>query len=133
MPPPLILTATCIRIERLEHAPKIVPIKIKICGHKDVDILTTMINPFYDNVDLEGDGFGKTVKRVGKAIKKSAPLIDKASDLAMIAGTVTGQPELVALGTAGKAVATLTGGEKKRPIKPMKALRYSVTKSPLID
>ena len=104
---PLILTATCIRIEKLDHAPKVVPIKIKICGHKGVELLTMMINPFLDSADLEGDGFniGKApaVKSVGKAIKKSAPLIDKASDMAMVVETPSGQQELFALGTAGKA------------------------------
>ena len=77
-----------------------------------------MCNPFY--VDLHGDGFyiSKAVKSVGNAIHTVVPAIDKASDMAMLLGTVSGQPELAAVGAVDKALATTTtaimGGSKKR-------------------
>ncbi len=85
-----------------------------------------MRNPFY--VDMHGDGFdlSKAVKSVGITIHKIVPAIDKASDMPMLLGTVTGQPELVAVGGVGKALATSTsalmGGAKKTS-----KFRYTIT------
>ncbi len=116
--PPNILSATASRLEKLEKASLYVPIRIKIPGSK-LEITTVMRNPFY--VDMHGDGFtlAKAVKGVGNAIHKVVPAIDKASDMAMLIGTVSGQPELAAVGAVGKALATSTtslmGGSKKKP------------------
>ena len=94
-----------------------VPIRIKIPGSK-LKITTVMHNPFY--VDMHGDGFdlSKAVKGVGNAIHKVVPAKDKASDMVMPFGTVSGQPELAAVGAVGKALATSTTalmrGSKKR-------------------
>ena len=126
--PPIILSATASRLEKLEKAPLYVPIRIKIPGSK-LEITTVMRNPFY--VDMHGDGFdlSKAVKSVGNTVKKVVPAIDKASDMAMLLGTVTGQPELVAVGGVGKALATSTsvlmGGSKK---KALSKFRYTITK-----
>ncbi len=91
--PPIILSATASRLEKLEKAPLYVPIRIKIPGSK-LEITTVMRNPFY--ADMHGDGFdlSKAVKGVGNAIHKVVPAIDKASDMAMRIGTVSGQPGL---------------------------------------
>ena len=126
--PPIILSATASRLEKLEKAPLYVPIRIKIPGSK-LEITTVMRNPFY--VDMHGGGFDltKAVKSVGNTVKKVVPAIDKASDMAMLLGTVTGQPELVAVGGVGKALATSTsvlmGGSKK---KALSKFRYTITK-----
>ncbi len=116
--PPIILSATASRLTKLESAGIYVAIRIKIPGSK-LEITTVMRNPFY--VDMHGDGFdlSKAVKGVGNAIHKVVPAIDKASDMAMLLGTVSGQPELAAVGAVGKALATSTtalmgGGQKKR-------------------
>ena len=115
--PPVIFSATATRLEKLEKAPEYVPIRKKIPGSK-LEITTVMRNTFY--VDMHGDGFdlSKEVKSVGNTIHKVVPAIDKASDMAMLLGTVSGQPELVAVGGVGKALATSTsalmGGSKKR-------------------
>ena len=105
--PPIIFSATAARLEKLEKAPEYVPIRIKIPGSK-LEITTVMRNPFY--VDMHRDGFNlsKAVKSVGNTIHKVVPVIDKASDMAMLLGTVLGQPELVAVGGVGKALATST-------------------------
>ncbi len=114
--PPIILSATASRLEKLEKAPLYVPIRIKIPGSK-LEITTVMRNPFF--VALHGDGFdlSKAVKSVGNAIHKVEPAIDKASDMGVLLGTVSGQPELAAVGAVGKALATSTtalmGGVKK--------------------
>ena len=52
--------------------------------------------------------------------KEVAPYVSAASDAAILAGTVTGQPEVVALGAAGKAASKLAGAgaKKKQPMKP---------------
>ncbi len=123
--PPIILSATASRLEKLEKASLYVPIRIKIPGSK-LEITTVMRNPFY--VDLHGDGISlsKAVKGVGNAIHKVVPVIDKASDMAVLLGTVSGQPELVAVGGVGKALAssatTLMGGSKKTS-----KFRYTIT------
>ena len=115
--PPIILSATASRLEKLEKSPVYVPICIKIPGSK-LEITTVMRNPFY--VDMHGDVFklSKAVKSVGNTIHKVVPVIDKASDMAMLLGTVSGQPELAAVSAVGKALATSTtalmGGSKKR-------------------
>ncbi len=115
---PIILSATATRLEKLEKAFLYVPIRIKIPGFK-LEITTVMRNPIY--VDMHGDGFDllKAVKGVGNAIHKVVPVIDKASDMAMLLGTVSGQPEIAAVGGVGKALATSTsalmGGSKKKP------------------
>ena len=105
--PPIILSATASRLEKLEKAPLYVPIRIKIPRSK-LQITTVMRNPFY--VDMHGDGFNlsKAVKSVGNAIHTVVPAIDKASDMAMLLGTVSGQPEIAAVGAVGKALATST-------------------------
>ncbi len=114
--PPIILLATASRLEKLKRAPLYVPSRIQIPGSK-LEITTVMRNPFY--VDMHGDGFNlsKAVKGVGNAIHKVVPVIDKASDMAVLLGTVSGQPELVAVGGVGKALASSTsalmGGSKK--------------------
>ncbi len=78
-----------------------------------------MRNPFY--VDMHGDGIdlSKVVKSVKNAIHTVVPAIDKASDMAMLLGTVSGQPELAAVVAVGKALATSTttlmGARKKTP------------------
>jgi hypothetical protein len=41
---------------------------------------------------------------------------------------VTGQPEVVALGAAGKAASKLAGGAKKK--QPMKPARYRLSQDP---
>ncbi len=124
--PPIILSAAASRLEKLEKASLYVPIRIKIPGSK-LEITTVMRNPFY--VDMHGDGFtlAKAVKGVGNAIHKVVPAIDKASDMAMLIGTVSGQPELAAVGAVGKALATSTsalmGGSKK---KALSKFRYTI-------
>ena len=103
-----------------------VPIRIKIPGSK-LEITTVMRNPFY--VYMHGDGFNlsKAVKGVGNTIHKVVPVIDKASDMAMLLGTVSGQPELAAVGAVGKALATSTtalmGGGSIKTSK----FRYTIT------
>mgnify|MGYP000650685980 CR=1 FL=1 len=120
---PIILSATAARLEKLENAPEHVPILIKIPGSK-LEITTVMRNPFY----LHGDGFdiSKVVKSVGNAIHTVVPAIDKASDVAMLLGTMSGQPEIAAVGAVGKALATSTtalmGGSKKTS-----KFRYTIT------
>ena len=116
--PPTILSATASSLEKLEKAPLYVPIRIKIPGSK-LEITTVMRNPFY--VERHGDGFdlSKAAKGVGNAIHKVVPVINKASAMAMLIGSVSGQPEPAAVGAVGKALATSTtslmGGYKKRP------------------
>ena len=44
--PPIILSATAARLEKLEKAPEHVPIRIKIPGSK-LEVTTSMRNPFY--------------------------------------------------------------------------------------
>ena len=87
--PPIILSATVTRLEKLGKASDYVPIHIKIPGSK-LEITTVMRNPFY--VDLHGDGFdlSKAVKGVGNAIHKVGPAIDKVSDMKMLMETVSG-------------------------------------------
>ncbi len=117
--PPIILSATAARLEKLETAPEHVPIRIKIPGSK-LEITTVMRNPFY--VDLLGDGFdlSKAVKSVGNAIHKVVPAIENASNMAMLLGTVSGLPESVSVGAVGKSAAASTaalmggGGSKKK-------------------
>ncbi len=105
--PPIILSATASRLEKLEKSPLYVPIRIKIPGTR-LEITTVMRNPFY--VDMHGDGFdlSKAVKSVGNTIHKVVPANDKASDMAMRLGTVSGQPELMDIGVVGKAAAAST-------------------------
>ena len=140
-PPVLILTGTCIRLEKLENAPRIVPIKIKVCSEKGVFVETHMVNPFYGGSELEGDGFniGKSIKNLGKKIEKgvekAAPIVDKIGDLGIVAGTVTGQPEIIAAAGVAKAASALAGGSEAiaKKKKPLKALRYKVITTPSLD
>ena len=133
----LILSGTKTRIDKLKGAPDLIPILIKILGHGQV--ATVMQNPY--TYDMTGDGFAHTMKDVGKVVRKVAPIVDHASDLAILAGTYTANPTVVAAGAAGKAVAgvarAVTGGSKKNienpeelPPKnlPKKALRYKLMK-----
>ena len=111
----LILSGTKTRIDKLKGAPDLIPILIKIPGHGQV--ATVMQNPY--TYDMTGDGFAHTMKDVGKVVKKIVPIIDHGSDLAILAGTYTANPTVVAAGAAGKAVAgvarAVTGGSKKTP------------------
>ena len=90
-----------------------------------------MVNPFHAQ---QGGSFnlGKALKKTGKAVAKvtkaAAPYVSAASGATILAGTVTGQPEVVALGAAGKAASKLAGGAKKKP--PMKPARYRLSKDP---
>ena len=128
---PLILTGTCLRMSKLKDAGPTVAVRIKLCGTKQ-EIVTTMINPFHAQ---QGGSFniGKALKKTGKAITKgaktAAPYVKAASEAAILAGTVTGQPEIVALGAAGKAASQLAGaGAKKK--QPMKPARYRLSQDP---
>ena len=127
---PLILTGTCLRMSKLKDAGPTVAVRIKMCGSKE-EIITTMINPFHAQ---QGGSFnlGKTLKKTGKAITKgakaAAPYVSAASDAAILAGTLTGQPEIVAIGAAGKAASKLAGGAKKK--QPMKPARYRLSQDP---
>ena len=113
---PLILTGTCLRMSKLKDAGPTVAVRIKVCGTKD-EIVTTMINPFHAQ---QGSGFnlGKALKKTGKTIAKgakaAAPYVSAARDAAILAGTVTGQPEIVALASAGKAASKLAGAGAKK-------------------
>ena len=125
--PPIILSATASRLEKLEKAPQYVPIRIKIPGSR-FEITTVMRNPFY--TDMHGDGFNlkNVVKGMEYTIHTVVPVIDKASDGAMLLGTVSGIPQLAAIGAVGKATATggraLMGGSKK---KALSKFRYTIT------
>ena len=127
---PLILTGTCLRMSKLKDAGPTVAVRIKMCGTKE-ELVTTMVNPFHAQ---QGGSFnlGKALKKTGKAVAKgakaAAPYVSVASDAAILAGTVTGQPEVVALGAAGKAASKLAGGAKKKP--PMKPARYRLSQDP---
>ena len=127
---PLILTGTCLRMSKLKDAGPTVAVRIKVCGEKQ-EIVTTMVNPFYAQ---QGGSFnlGKALKKTGKAVAKgakaAASYVSAAFDAAIIAGAVTGQPEVVALGTAGKAASKLAGGAKKK--KTMKPARYRLSQDP---
>ena len=90
-----------------------------MCGSKE-EFVTMMANPLHPQ---QGGSFnlGKAMKKkTGKAIAKgkgakaAAPYVSAASDAAIIAGTVAGQPEVVALGAAGKAASKLAGAGKKK-------------------
>ena len=127
---PLILTGTCLRMSKLKDAGPTVAVRIKMCGSKE-EIITTMINPFHAQ---QGGSFnlGKALKKTGKAVakgaKNAAPFVSAASDAAILAGTLTGQPEIVAVGAAGKAASKLAGGAKKKA--PMKPARYRLSQDP---
>ena len=127
---PIILTGTCLRLSKLNGAGPTVAVRIKVCGTKE-EFVTTMLNPLHAQ---QGAGFnlGKAMKRAGKAVAKgakaAAPTVSALSDAAIIAGALTGQPEVVALGTAGKAAAKLAGAGvgKKKPVF-RKANRYALS------
>jgi len=127
---PLILTGTCLRMSKLKDAGPTVAVRIKMCGSKE-EIITTMINPFHAQ---QGGSFnlGKALKKAGKTVAKgakaAAPYVSAASDAAILAGTLTGQPEIVAVGAAGKAASKLAGGAKKKA--PMKPARYRLSQDP---
>ena len=71
----------------------------------------------------------KTGNVVAKGAKIAAPYVAAASDAAILAGTLTGQPEIVAVGAAGKAASKLAGaGAKKK--QPMKPARYRLSQDP---
>ena len=129
---PLILTGTCLRMSKLKDAGPTVAVRIKVCGTKE-EVVTTMINPFHAQ---QGNGFnlGKALKKTGKAIakgaKEAAPYVSAASDAAILAGTVTGQPEVVALGAAGKAASKLAGAGATKKKQPMKPARYRLSQDP---
>ena len=125
---PIILTVTKTRAAKLKAAGPVVAVKIKIAGGGELN--TILQNPF--NLQGEGVDVGRVAKKVakvaGRVVKKVAhvaPLINAASDLVVDVGGMTGQPELLALGYAGKGVATaapivakLAGGSKKNSKKP---------------
>ena len=122
---PLILTGTCLRMSKLKDAGPTVAVRIKVCGGKQ-EIVTTMVNPFHAAQQGGSFNLGKALKKTGKAVAKgakaAAPYVSAASDAAILAGALTGQPEVVALGTAGKAASKLAGGgAQKNP--PMKQAR----------
>ena len=100
MTPPIILTGTCLRLAKLKDAGPTVAVRIKMCGSKE-EFVTMMVNPLHPQ---QGGSFnlGKAIKKTGKALAKgakaAAPYVSAASDAAIIAGTVAGQPEVVALG-----------------------------------
>ena len=123
---PLILTGTCLRMSKRKDAGPTVAVRIKVCGEKQ-EIVTTMVNPFHAQ---QGGSFnlGKALKKVAKGAKAAAPYVPAASDAAILAGTVTGQPEVVALGAAGKAASKLAGGAKKK--QPMKPARCRLSQNP---
>ena len=85
-----------------------------------------MVNPFHAQ---QGGSFnlGKALKKTGKAIAKrakaAAPYVCSASDAVILAGAVTGQPEVVALGTAGKAASKLAGAGAKNKTHEASALQ----------
>ena len=86
-----------------------------------------MVNPFHAQ---QGGSFnlGKALKKVAKGAKAAAPYVSAASGAAILAGTVTGQPEVVALGAAGKAASKLAGaGGGEQPMKPA---RYRLSQDP---
>ena len=129
---PLILTGTCLRMSKLKDAGPTVAVRIKMCGSKE-EIITTMINPFHAQQGGGSFNLGKALKKTGKAVakgaKKAAPFVSAASDAAILAGTLTGQPEIVAIGAAGKAASKLAGaGAKKK--QPMKPARYRLSQDP---
>ena len=103
-------------MSKLKDAGPTVAVRIKVCGEKQ-EIVTTMVNPFHAQ---QGDIFnlGKARKKTGKAVAKGAkaavPYVSAACGAAILAGVVTGRPEVVALGTAGKAASKLAGGAKKK-------------------
>ena len=132
---PIILSGTATRMEKMSTAGPMIAVVIKIPGRK-TPVYTVMRNPYFkhelDGSGLEGDGFQHTMRDVSKVVKKIIPVIDHGSDLAMLAGTYTGNPAVVAAGATGKAVAGVTraliGGGKKTPKMqlPLKSLRYRV-------
>ena len=114
---PLILTGTCLRMSKLKDAGPTVAVRIKVCGEKQ-EIVTTMVNPFHAQ---QGGSFnlGRALKKTGKAVAKgakaAAPYVSAATDAAILAGTMTAQPEVVALGAAGnrQGSAKARAGRKK--------------------
>ena len=137
---PIILSGTATRIEKMVGAGPTIAVVLKIRGRK-TPVYTVMRNPYHKHAmdgsgadDLEGEGFQHTMRDVGKVVKKVAPIVDHASDLAILAGTYTANPTVVAAGAAGKAVAgvakALTGGAPPKK-KPLKSLRYALTETPL--
>ena len=123
---PLILNGTCPRMSKLKDTGPTAAVRIKMCGTKE-ELATAMVNPFHAQ---QGGSFnlGKALKKVAKGAKAAAPYVSAASGAAILAGTVTGQPEVVALGAAGKAASKLAGGAKKKP--PMKPARYRLSQDP---
>ena len=117
-------------MSKLKDAGPTVAVRIKMCGTKE-ELVTTMVNPFHAQ---QGGSFnlGKALKKTGKAVAKgakaAAPYVSAASGAAILAGALTGQPEVVALGTAGKAASKLAGGAKKKP--PMKPARCRLSQDP---
>ena len=115
--PPIILSATATRLEKLENASEYVPVRIKI-PHSKLEITTVMKNPFY--VDMHGDGFNlkNIAKGMTTTIHTVVPVIDKASDVAMLLEAASGIPQMAAIGAVGKATAAgttaLMGGSKKK-------------------
>ena len=126
---PIILSATCLRLDKLRDAGPTVAVRIKVCGTKQ-EYVTTMVNPLHAQ---QGAGFdiGKVVKKTGKAFAKgakaAAPTVSALSDAAMLAGTLSGHPEVVALGNVGKAASKLAGAGpvKKKPHR--KTNRYALS------
>ena len=117
MASPIILTGTCLRLAKLKDAGPTVAVRIKMCGSSKQEFVTMMVNPLHPQ---QGGSFnlGKAIKKTGKALAKgakaAAPYVSAASDAAIIAGTVAGQPEVVALGAVGKAASKLAGAGKKK-------------------
>jgi len=129
MAPPDILTGTCLRLVKLKDAGPTVAVRIKMCGSKE-EFVTMMANPLHPQ---QGGSFnlGKAMKTTGKALAKGAkaatPYVSAVSDAAIIAGTVAGQPEVVALGAAGKAASKLAGAGNKKKGQLTKANRYRLS------
>ena len=112
MTAPIILTGTCLRLAKLKDAGPTVAVRIKMCGSKE-EFVTMMVNPLHPQ---PGGSFNlgkamkkKTGKALAKGAKAAAPYVSAAPDAAIVAGTVAGQPEVVALGAAGKAASKLAG------------------------
>ena len=126
---PIVLTGTCLRLRKLNDAGPTAAVRVRVCGTKQ-EIVTTILNPLHAQQGA-GFNFGNAAKRTGKAVAKgakaAAPNVSALSDAAIIAGTLTGHPEVVALGNVGKAASKLAGAGpvKKKPHR--KTNRYALS------
>ena len=146
---PLILTAPCLRMSKLKDAGPTVAVRIKMCGTKEevATAMVNPFHAQQGGSFNLGKALKKTGKAVAKVLKERRPrrlgslrnqrpglqgrphckglaigvarYVSAASGAAILAETVTGQPEVVALGAAGKAASKLAGaGGEKQPMKP---------------